>query len=94
MNPVYSIRSTDLHYVFTGLEYAALIVLILVAAASLAKRPGFLHGSRRTIVLVSALVLAIGLAGAYGTNLYDYLHNIRPDYVRLNEQIRHSSTGL
>jgi hypothetical protein len=94
MDPVYSIKSEDLHYVFLGLEDIALIIFVLVLTLYAAARLNPLKGAYEKVVMGAAILLVVGLAGAYATSLFNYLHYVRPAYVRVNSQIRHDRTGL
>jgi hypothetical protein len=91
---IISIRALDVHYIFYGLEYLALVVLIIIIGANLSKRPNFIDKKYKTIYGLFVGLLAVSMVGLYATDLYNYLHSTRPGYVQINQQIKHNTTGL
>jgi hypothetical protein len=95
MNQVtYNLRDLDLHYVFLGIQYLALIVLILILARGLIRKTNLIESKYRTLSWVFTILLVIGVTGVYITDLYNYIHTSRPGYVEITKTIRHQTTGL
>lgn len=90
----YSVRALDLHYLFLGIQYLALIVLIVIVARSLIGKPNFIEDKFKTLSWVCTSLLIIGLTGMFMTDLYTYVHTTRPGYIEINQTIKHQATGL
>ena len=90
----YNLHAVDLHYFFLGLQYLALVLLILILIRSILIKKQLIEAKYRTLTWVVTVLLIIGFAGVYATDLYNYLHTSRPGYVEINQTIRHQTTGL
>ena len=85
-----TLHALDLHYFFSGLETLASILLLAVVAKVLLEKSGLFSKVLRSITWFIVALLAIAMAGLYGSDLYNYIHATRPFY----QTAQHAKTGL
>jgi len=85
-----TLRALDAHYIFNGLVNLSIIVLVIIVAKVVLDKPGWFPKRLKNITWVFVAILCIAIAAQYATDLYGYVHSIRPFYV----QARQNMTGL
>jgi|SRR5581483_4029225 len=90
----YNVTALDLHYISLGVEYLAIIVLVILFIRGIIKRTDIIDKRLRSLSWALLALLVIGITGTYVTDLYNYLHTIRPGYIEITKTIKHQTTGL